>query len=79
MENINDFIGIAIVGSALSLGIEYLKAKIEPTSFGARIITIGFALMIGGIYYALANTVLWQTILGVLASASTFYAIFLKK
>lgn len=79
MENINDFLGIAIVGSALSLGIEYLKAKIDPTSFGARIITIGLAIVIGGVYYALADTVLWQTILGVLAAASTFYAIFLKK
>ncbi|MDQ3158782.1 MAG: hypothetical protein M3P98_01430 [bacterium] len=79
MENINDFVGIAIVGSGISLVLDYIKAKWGTESSTTKLLVIGLSIVCGGAYYFLQDTVLWQTILGVLAAASTFWALFLKK
>jgi hypothetical protein len=76
--NINDFLGIAIVGSFLSLVIHYIKEKLGTTSFGSKMITLGLAVAVGGFYWFLRDTSAWETILGVLAASSTVYAFFLK-
>jgi hypothetical protein len=77
--NLTDFIGIAIVGAALSLAIEIVKEKFGTASFGTKIITLGLSLVVGAAYWFLRETPFWQTIVGVLAAASTVYAFVLKK
>lgn len=76
---INDFLAITIVGSALSLLIEWITNRYETNVAGGRAVAIVSSIIVGGIYWALAGTAIWQSILGVLGAASTVYALFLKK
>lgn len=73
---INDFLGIAIVGAALSLAIEWITNKWGTTSSASKAISIVLSVVVGGAYWFLAGTAIWQSILGVLAAASTVYALF---
>lgn len=75
---INDFLGIAIVGAGLSAVIQYIKAVFGPSSNQTKLITLGLAIVLGGAYYLLRDTSMWQSILGILAAASTVYAFFIK-
>jgi hypothetical protein len=70
---------IALVGVALSAIIEVVKNKFGTEGYITKAITIGLALLIGGIIYFLQDTAFWETFLGVLATASTVYAFLLKK
>lgn len=76
--NMNDFLGIAVVGAALSGLIEWLKTTFRTTSLGTKLLTIVLAIVIGALYVWLHGTPVWSTILGVLAAASTVYAFLLK-
>jgi len=78
MNNVNDFLGIAVVGSALSLLIQWLKQKFGTDSTKTKALTIGLAIVVGGVYTFLQGTTYWTTILGILGAASTVYALFLK-
>lgn len=73
---INDFLGIAIVGAALSLAIEWLTNKFGTSSTGSKAVAIVLSVVVGGAYWFLSGTAVWQSILGVLAAASTVYALF---
>jgi len=73
---ITDFIGISIVGAALSIAFQYFKATSGTKS---KLWAIGLSVVVGVVYVFLRDTVWWTTILGVLASASTIYALFLKE
>lgn len=75
---INDFLGITIVGSALSVVIEFIKATFGTQGNKTKLLTILLAIIVGGAYVLLAGTPIWTTILGVLAAASTVYALLLK-
>lgn len=75
---INDFLGIAIVGAALSGIVDFLKVKFGTSSNTTKAITIALSIVLGGIYVMLEGTPAWTTILGVLAAASTVYALILK-
>jgi hypothetical protein len=74
--NINDFLGIAIVGAALSLVIEWMQEKYGMDAKKTRALSIVLSFVVGGFYWLLSNTEIWQSILGVLAAASTVYALF---
>lgn len=76
--DINDFLGIGIVGVLLSAVIEVIQARLGSSSLKTKFITIGLSILVGGAYFLIRETVWWATILGVLASASTVYAILLK-
>ncbi len=76
---INDFLGIAIVGAALSLLIQWIKIKLGTTGVATKAVTLLLAVVVGGLYWALQGTVLWESILGILAAASTVYAFFINK
>ena len=76
--NINDFIGIAIVGSILSFVVQYIKGTFGTTSNLTKGLTILLAIFVGALYVFLQGTVWWTTILGILAAASTVYALLLK-
>ena len=73
------FLSIALVGAGLSLAMNWIKAKWGTTSVGSRAIVIILSLAIGGVFYFLKDTAFWQSAIGVLASASTVYAVLLKK
>ncbi len=77
--DINEFLGIAVVGVALSIVIQKLKDTFGCNSFEAKILTVTLSLVVGGAYYFLRQTVYWATVLAVLTTASTFYAFFLKE
>jgi len=74
-----DFVGIAIVGAILSLIQEQINKKYDLDSSLNRALIIGLSLVIGVVYFVLRSTTWWTTIIGVLGSASAFYALFLKK
>ena len=78
MIDINDFLGIAIVGAALSAIVEFIKNKYGTASWVTKLLTVVLAILVGTGYYFLQGTGLLTTILGVLAAASTVYAYFLK-
>lgn len=76
---VDEFLGISIVGAALSLGIEWLQGKYGATSKEARGLAIGGSLVLGTLVWAIAQTPYYQSVLGVLAAASTVYALFFSK
>jgi hypothetical protein len=75
---LDTFLQIALVGVLASALIEIINKKFGLGSSMAKVITIGVSILLGTIYFFLKDTVLWQTILGVLGTASTVYAFFLK-
>lgn len=77
--DINAFLGIAIVGAALSLVIEWVTNKLGTNSAGSKAVSIALSVVVGGAYWYLSGTAIWQSVLGVLAAASTVYAIFINK
>jgi hypothetical protein len=74
-----DFLGISIVGVALSFLIEVIKSHYGTESSATKGITLTLAIVFGTGYYFLQVTPFFPTVIGVLAVASTFYAFFLKK
>lgn len=75
---ISAFLGIGIVGGVLSLVVEYIKAK-STDELNLRTLVIALSLVVGSVYWVVAGTVYYETVLGVLASASTVYALFFNK
>ena len=73
---IQSFLEISIIGAVLSIAFNYFKTTSGTRS---KVWAIVLSVVVGGIYVLLRNTVWWTTILGVLASASTIYALFLKE
>lgn len=74
-----DFLSIAVVGSALAMAIQFIKSKYGLDSLKTKAVTLALSVILGGAFYFLSQTPWWQTILGVLAAASTFWAFFLKQ
>ncbi len=71
-----DFLMIGAVGVALSLIVEFIQNKYGTGSSKTRGLVLVLAVVFGGIYTLLKDTIWWTTILGVLGSASTVYAMF---
>lgn len=72
------FTEIALVGVILSLvyeGIQRVFGSPE-NAWASKLSVIALSIVVGGAYFFLNGTVIWQNILGVLAAASTMYAIF---
>lgn len=76
--DINELVGIGIVGATLSLVIEYIKNRFGTTSGGSKLFAIVLSCIVGVAYVYLRDTDLWPTIVLVLGSASTVYALFFK-
>lgn len=73
-----DFTQILVVGVAISLSMEFLRSKVGRNPELMRFVVVLASIAAGTVYWFLRDTNLWQTILGILGSASTFYAVFLK-
>lgn len=71
---INNFLGIAIVGAALSVVVQTIKGKFGIDKSGTKALCILLAVIVGGAYWYASQLPIWQAILGVLAAASTVYA-----
>lgn len=76
---IQDFLGIGIIGVGASFLIEWITNKFGTNSFASKGVAIATALIIGTAYFFIRSTVWFPTVIGVLASASTVYALFFKK
>jgi len=75
--NLGEILNLAIVGGLLSWFLEYSTNKLDSTR--SKIATVVGAIIVGGLYWWLSQTGLWESILGVLVSASTVYAFVIKK
>ena len=71
---IEAFLSIGIVGVALSAGIQWLQAKYGVEGAQTRAIAIVGSIVLGGFVWFFQGTEMWASMLGVLASASTVYA-----
>ena len=69
------FLSIGIVGAALSWFTQWLQDKYGVEGSQTKAIAIGGSIILGGIVWFLSSLEIWQTILGVLAAASTVYAL----
>ena len=77
--NINEILSISIVGVALSGLVQYMKAVYGTSGFVTKAFTVLLAFAVGGLYVWIRETPYFVTFITVLTSASTVYALFLKK
>lgn len=77
--NIVDFLGIGVVGAALSFLIQFIKSRFSYSPLKIKGLTILLSIVVGGIYYWLRSTVWYETIIGVLVAATTVWAFFLRE
>lgn len=77
MENVavETFLSIGIVGAALSWGIQWIQDRWGVEGAQTKAISIVGSVVLGGLVWFLQGTAVWASILGVLASASTVYAL----
>lgn len=73
---VEQFLSISIVGSVLSLFIQWLQNKYGVEGSQTKAIAIFGSIVLGGLVYFLSALPIWTSILGVLAAASTVYAMF---
>ncbi len=77
-KTMETFLQIGIVGTALSFLIQWIKIKFGTDSMKTKGITILLSVFLGAVIYFLAGTTIWLAIVGVLTTASTVFAFFLK-
>lgn len=77
--DITDFLAIAVVGAFLSLVVQVIKEAFGTESNTTKLITIGLALVVGGVYVWLRSTPFFETAVLVLTSASTVYALVIRE
>lgn len=75
-QAIQAFLSIGIVGAALSFGIQWMQDKFGVGGSVTKFISIVGSIVLGGAIWFLQGTEVWASILGVLAAASTVYAMF---
>lgn len=73
-----DFYSIGIVGVSLSIIVEYIKRRLGPESAASKSMVIMLSGILGCAFYFFNGTPVFLSIVGVLSTASAFYAIFLK-
>ena len=76
--DITNFLGIAIVGIFVSVIINALKNIFKTGSLANKAITLVFCVAFATGYWFLSKASYWETVVGILAAASTFYAFVLK-
>lgn len=79
MPDINDFLGIAIVGGLLSVGFELIKKWLPDSPEYKKLAVLALSVLFGTGYWALRGTPYYETVIGVLAASSTVYALLLKE
>ena len=77
--DIQDFLGIGIVGVLASVLIEAITKYAGTKPLAAKLLSVGVALVFGTAYFFVRQTVWFPTVLGILAISSTVYALFFNK
>lgn len=77
--DVNQFIGIGIVGIVASLIIEAITRLSATNPLTSKFVAVGVSLVLGTGYYFAAQTIWWPTVVAVLAVASTVYSLFFNK
>lgn len=75
--NITDFLGINIVGAALSAALEWVPASFDHRKKAA--VSVIASLAVGAVYTVVRDTAWFPTFLATLGSASTVYALVFNK
>ncbi len=71
---------IAIIGVAVSFLVQWLKDKFGPSNQWKSLATLAVVCIVAaGAYTYLRATPYWDTIVGILMTASTFYALVLAR
>lgn len=77
--NIDEFLGIGIVGALLSVAFELIKGKYPSSPNKSKGLIILLSLIVGGLYVWVRETPYFPTVLGVLGGASAVYSLFFNK
>lgn len=72
--NVQDFLAIGVVGAAMSVVMQYLKTT---SGLKSKMMAVGLSVVVGTAYVFVRDTSWFPTVLEVLATASTVYALFL--
>lgn len=75
---IQDLLGVGVVGVLLSTLIDSIKTRFGTTSNYTKILTVALAVIIGTLYYFFRGTPYWATLVAILAISQTIYAFFLR-
>lgn len=78
-NELQQFLQIGIVGTALSFLVQYIKNKFGTDSDTTRIITVALSIALGASYWLLVDTSIWLPVVGILGSATTIYSLFIRK
>ena len=76
---INEFMSIAIIETITSFIINYIKKKLGTTSTGTKSLTVALSSIIGGFYVWLRGTSYFESVVLILTTASTIYALLMPK
>jgi hypothetical protein len=76
--DINEFLGISIIGVLLSLSIEMLTSHVSNPLM-TKFVTAILAILVAGAYVWVRSTPYFQTVILVLGVASTVYGFFLNR
>lgn len=76
--DIQEFLGIAVVGAILSVAIELVMAKVSNPLL-TKAVTLLLAIITAGAYVWVRSTPYFETVVLVLGTASTVYGFFLNK
>lgn len=76
--DIQEFLGIAVVGALLSLVIEVITKKVNNPTV-SKAITLVLSIIVAGAYVWVRSTPYFQTVIVVLGTASIVYGFFLNK
>lgn len=74
-----DFSSILVVGVFLSFLVQAIKAKFGTTGIKTKLVTLGLAVLVGGLFVFIKMTPFFETIVTVLMTSSTVYALFIKE
>lgn len=74
-----EFLQLGVVGIALSFLVQYIKDTWGTESNTTRALTILLSVVLGAGYFFLEGTAIWLAMVSILGSATTFYALFIRK
>lgn len=63
-----------ILGSAVSLLVQFLKKKLGTAEYGTLAVLLVVSIVAAAVYTSLVRAGLWETVGGILMTAGAFYA-----
>jgi hypothetical protein len=78
LQNLSSLLQFAVVGGAISVGLQLLKQKFGLESAKSKLIIIASSLVVGGGFVWLQSTPYLNAVLGVLGASSIIYSLIVK-